>query len=1031
MFNLRITFDSPSWLLLLLLLPPLWYFSFRSISGLGPIRRWFVLGLRTAVLLLVVFALAEIQMVRTSEKMTVVYLLDQSVSIPEELRRLMVDYVNADIRKHRNRGREDKAGVIIFGRDSALEHPPFDDDIQISRNAETHIETDHTNIAGALKLAMASFPEDSARRVVIVTDGNQNLGNAMEQARSMTDAGVGIDVVPVRYDARGDVAIERITIPPDVNRGQPFDVRVVLNNSTPPSVKGDGTVKGQVEITRKTADSTQMLVRQPVTLEPGKRVFTFREEIDSPDFYTYSARFIPDDPATDPVVANNEATTYTHVRGQGQVLLIEDSENKGEFDHLVQSLRKENLQVTVRPSNELFTSLAELQPFDTVILANVPREDFSDAQIKMLVRNTQQMGSGLVMLGGPNSFGAGGWTGTELEEAMPVDFQIKNKQVVPIGALGMLMHASEMADGNHWQKKIAEAALGALGLQDYCGVIHWDGTDQWLWTGGGGNGIVKLGDDTNRTRMKARIDRMMPGDMPGFDSTLTKMLNDFNSLPGEVAVKHAIVISDGDPGKPSQTVLDGFKKAKIKISTVAVGLFGGHGQQERAKMQAIANYTGGKFYEPKTPSALPKIYQKEARVISQPLIFENKDGFQAHTRLPHEMLKGVEDVLPPITGYVLTNKKENPLVEIALVTDAGPKAATEGNRTILAGWTYGLGKAVALTTDVGKRWATSWTNWSNYDKLFSQIVRWSMRPTGDQGKFTVATDLADGKVRVTVTALDKDDDFLNFLNMGGNVVGPDMKPIDLRIRQTAPGRYVGEFDSPQSGSYFLMLNPGAGMAPILSGVNVPYSAEYLDRDTNEGLIHGLASLPTKGPNLPGVVIEDTQGKGLPALLKFDPYRHNLTKASSSQDVWHLMMLTAACLFFADVFVRRVQIGFEWLPPLLVKARDYALRREPQAAPEVTIERLRSRKAAISQEIEQRRAEARFEPQPDAPVADSLTPDGTDAATGGSRAADTSRGPGQTGVGLQAEQPKDDEDYTSRLLKAKKKMWEDRGEDGPK
>ena len=117
--------------------------------------------------------------------------------------------------------------------------------------------------------------------------------------------------------------------------------------------------------------------------------------------------------------------------------------------------------MTVRPSDQLFNSLAELQPFDTVFLADVPREDFSDAQIKMLVRNTQQMGSGLVMLGGPNSFGAGGWTGTELEEAMPVDFQIKNKQVAPIGALAMLMHASEMADGNHWQKKIADAALGA------------------------------------------------------------------------------------------------------------------------------------------------------------------------------------------------------------------------------------------------------------------------------------------------------------------------------------------------------------------------------------------------------------------------------------------------------------------------------------------------------------------------------------------------------------------------------------------
>ena len=99
----------------------------------------------------------------------------------------------------------------------------------------------------------------------------------------------------------------------------------------------------------------------------------------------------------------------------------------------------------------------------------------------MLVRNTQNMGSGLVMLGGPNSFGAGGWTNTPLEEAMPVDFQIKNAKVVPVGALAMLMHASEMAEGNHWQKVIAREALKTLGDQDYCGVMHWEGDDEWLW----------------------------------------------------------------------------------------------------------------------------------------------------------------------------------------------------------------------------------------------------------------------------------------------------------------------------------------------------------------------------------------------------------------------------------------------------------------------------------------------------------------------------------------------------------------------
>ncbi|HEY2827232.1 MAG TPA: VWA domain-containing protein [Pirellulales bacterium] len=1024
MSGIHFSFDAPGWLALLAALPLLWWFSFRSISALGPVRRWFVLALRTAVLVLLVLALAEMQMVRTSQRLAVIYVLDQSVSIPDQQRRAMADYVNADIKKHRRAATDDLAGVIIFGRDAAVEQPPDDENVQIKRTPEAHIETDYTNIAGALKLAMASFPQDAARRVVLVTDGNENLGNALDQARQMAEAGVGIDVVPVRYQARSDVAVERITIPPDVNRGQPFDVRVVLNNTTPATTQSDGVVKGKLEVTRKTADGEKTLATQPVELEPGKRVFSLREEIDSPDFYTYEARFIPDDPAADAAVANNRATTFTHVRGQGQVLLIENFENRGEFDFLVEQLRKENLQVTVRPSDQLFGSLAELQPFDTVLLGDVPREDFSEEQIKMLARNTQQMGSGLVMLGGPNSFGAGGWTGTDVEEAMPVDFQIKNKQVVPIGALAMLMHASEMANGNHWQKKIADAALGSLGNQEYCGVIHWEGTDQWLWTSGG-SGILKIGDGDNRNRMLGRIDRMVPGDMPAFDSTLTRILNDFNNLPPEVAVKHTILISDGDPSGPSASVLNGFTAAKIKITTVGIGT---HGQPESSKLRGIAAATGGKYYQPNSPNALPRIYQKEARVVSQPLIFERKNGFEPREAFPHEMLKGIPSTLPPITGYVLTNKKDNPLVEIALVSPVGPAASTQANRTILAGWTYGLGKAVALTTDAGKRWASAWTTWPEYDKLFSQIVRWSMRPAGDQGKFTTTTDLVDGKVRVTVTALDKNDEFLNFLNMAGSVVGPDMKPIDLKIHQTAPGRYVGEFDSPQTGSYFLMLSPGAGMAPILTGVNVPYSAEYLDRESNEGLIKSLAGLTPKGSKEQGLLIEDRSGRGMDLMLQFDTYRHNLAKAQSSQDVWHYLVFIAGCLFFADVFVRRVQVNFTWVPMLAGRVRDKILRRHPMPAPEQTIERLRSRKAAIAQQIDQRRAAARFELAADAPAPEAGS---LEQPTGELPSAGDKPETGQRGKSVQPETEKADDDYTTRLLKAKKKLRDEQKDKGPR
>ena len=346
MFDYAILFLSPWWLLLGLLLPVLWWTSLRTLSGLSRARRWAAIVFRTVVMLAIIAALAEIQLKRTSDRLTVIYLLDQSMSIPEPQRRAMVDYVNREIREHRDDDREDRAGVIVFGRDAAIEHPPYDDDIAISSAIESRIETDFTNLAGAIKLAQAALPEDSAGRIVVICDGNENLGDAREQARRIAEAGVGIDVVPVRYQPRGEVAVEKVAIPSDVNRGQPFDLRVVLNNTAKAGERNSAPIKGKLKVVRKTRDSEQVLQEENIAVEPGKKVYTLREEIDSPDFYTYEAVFTPDDRSQDALVQNNSGTAFTNVRGRGQVLLIEDQDNLGQFAVLVNHLRQQNLQVT-------------------------------------------------------------------------------------------------------------------------------------------------------------------------------------------------------------------------------------------------------------------------------------------------------------------------------------------------------------------------------------------------------------------------------------------------------------------------------------------------------------------------------------------------------------------------------------------------------------------------------------------------------------------------------------------------------------
>ena len=207
-----------------------------------------------------------------------------------------------------------------------------------------------------------------------------------------------------------------------------------------------------------------------------------------------------------------------------------------------------NLEVAVRSTqaDELFTDLAELQPFDTVILADVPREHFSDEQIEMLVRNTQNMGSGLVMLGGPNSFGAGGWTNTPIEEAMPVDFQIKNAKVVPVGALA---HADARL-GNGRRQLLAEGDRPARRSRRWAtrttaACCTGTATTQWLW----GRGMLQ-----GRRQPRADAGPARPHDAGRHAGVRVRRCGwrrtAFGNLP-DAAVKHMIIISDGDPGRPN------------------------------------------------------------------------------------------------------------------------------------------------------------------------------------------------------------------------------------------------------------------------------------------------------------------------------------------------------------------------------------------------------------------------------------------------------------------------------------------------
>jgi hypothetical protein len=498
-----------------------------------------------------------------------------------------------------------------------------------------------------------------------------------------------------------------------------------------------------------------------------------------------------------------------------------------------------------------------------------------------------------------------------------------------------------------------------------------------------------------------------------------------NHLNNIAMNKHIVVISDGDPTDPTPAVINQLARSKITVTTV---LTAAHGNDLHAFsiMRNLAQKTKGRFYNVTNPKALPRIYQKEARTISQPLIFEQATPWQPKVNFTSEPITGLNGEVPPITGLVRTSLKENELVEVP-ITSPLPVAPGGEITPVLAHWSYGLGRSVAFTSDAGRRWAKAWPDWEHYAAFWSQVIRWSMRPA-DRGNLTLTVRREEGRIKVVVDALDKDNQFLNFLQVQGNVVSPDLKRSSIELSQVAPGRYEGTIDNAEaSGNYFVNLGyrgQDGVQGVISSGVSVPYSDEYRELRSNPASLETIASL-TNGQVVNWKYTKDGRIDLPRTIGSADHFRRdkNLANPKGFTDLWPNFLWLACMLFLGDVGVRRVAPDFDRIRKAAID--QWKKLRGQEVAPRVEyMEKLRSRKAEVNEQMDRSRSATRFEVPPAAPASSPLNEpllEGTE----GLEKPRTPKAPA-TGPGLGPEQKAPEpESYTNRLLRAKQKVWEER------
>ncbi len=862
----------PEYLWLLLLIPVVLYAS-RSLRSVESGRRVFIIGLRTLIVLLLILALSKLEVARRSRDLTVYYLLDQSDSVPPHLQEAAVGLVQS---MSREKQRDDEAGLIAFGGNASIESLAINT-FEFDGRINSVIDGVRTDISSAVRLALSAFPNNRMKRIVLLTDGNENSGSAVEVARLARNNNVPIDVVPLRYDQRADVQIDKLIVPQRTTKDAPFDVKVFLSS--------ESDVNGRLRLYR----DGQLIVDQDVDVTAGRNApLVLPQRLDDGGFHRYSAEI---EVAGDERPQNNRARGFTHLKAEPRVLYVEGDQTSTNF--LYPALELEDIRVTFADPNEIPLNIEELQDYDSVILSNVHANEMTYDQMTMIERAVHDLGLGFIMIGGENSYGAGGYQDSPIEKALPVSMDVKQKKVLPNGALVIVLHTCEIPQGNSWAREISIAALNVLSSQDYFGLLYY-GAKQGIGAGGGMGGwgehwlwdpgLQMTGD---KRAMRAKIRGVQPLDMPTFDPTLQLAYDGLKDVKTEA--KHIVVISDGDPAPPNQQLVNAIRDEGITVSTIAIAPH--HGQTVET-LQDMAYWGAGNFYYPKTSRELPRIFVKEASIVRRSLIFE--EPFFPKYDTYSEVLEGLQG-MPQLDGYVVTSDKE--LATIPL--------RTEKDDPLLAHWRYGLGKTVAFTSDAKNKWASAWVDWDGYGKFWSQVVRWSLRETSSNN-LQVNTELQGGKGIITVDAVDIDGNFENFLDFNTTVLSPELEPMDVEVRQVGPGRYQGTFDATDVGTYMVRLSSGEGdqQQNVVTGASLSYSPEYEAARSNDEFLEKIA--------------KESGGRiaGSQDYSAFD--RRDLRATNRPKPVWEWLLLAGLLLVPVDVFVRRVYLDWGELATALAK-----------------------------------------------------------------------------------------------------------------
>lgn len=859
-------FAHPWYLLLLAaIVLVLWLATRRSIAGLGPRQQRLSFGLRLFILALLVCALAGLRLLLPSTRVSTVYAVDDSASISESAANAAREWVEQSLAAQR---RHDLAGVTGFGGESKIWLPLADQAAAPKEWPATRSAT-QSDLGNVLAFASAILPAEGARRVVLLSDGNDTGTQALTRASELALQGIEVWTVPLRNPPAPEVLVERIEVPRRLKSGEPFDLVAQIRTTTAGAAKV------------KLYQNQFLLKEEQVELVEGVNDYRAKDLQVDGTFVTFEVEV---EAAQDTQLNNNRAAATATLQGEPRVLLVDADEQQAR--PLAGVLRREKIAVETRGANGLPRSLEDLQQFDLFMLSDVSALQLSREQMELYRRWVQDFGGGFVLLGGENSYGVGGYYRTPIEQMLPVRMEHEDRQDTPsVALLVVLDRSGSMTAQVQGQTKMSLAnqgavfAMKALQPRDQFGLLA---VDTRVHT------IAPLGPLSGQGQAEQKITTIKAGG--GGIYIYTSLAESLQLLrDAQARIKHVILFSDAADAeeKTAGEMSDGTRvggsaldlasamlAAKITTSVVALGT---DQDKDTAFLRTLAERGNGRFYLTSDATTLPQIFSTETMKVAQSSLVE--EPFLAVATGKNPMLSGIDWTQSPLLlGYNSTKPK--PTAEILLATERG--------EPLFASWRYGLGQTGSFTSDAKARWATEWLAWPGYGKFWTQTVRGLMRRT-EHSTFRVDAVEDGDELRITVDALTPEGGYRNALPVQVNALSPDGTRSTKAAIQVAPGRYASRFPLDAEGTtVFSVSSTALPDATYAFGHTRSYPREFLTADTNESLLRAIADA----------------GGGRYAARPEEVFAPAARSAPLRRDISEQLLILALLLFPVDIWLRR-------------------------------------------------------------------------------------------------------------------------------